>query len=111
MKGGDIVLTIIPQDDQQKKRPVLILKVLPGYNDLLVCAISTQLHQQVTGFDLLLEETHSAFAESGLRTTSLFRLGSIAVLSPAGIIGGIGFLRKDLYERLLQNLSNFLLKK
>jgi mRNA interferase MazF len=111
MKGGDIVLTVVPQDAQQKIRPVLILKILPKYNDLLVCAVSSQLHQQVPGFDLLLQETHGAFAESGLRTSSLFRLGGIAVVPPADIIGGVGFLRKDLYDRLLQNLSNFLLKK
>ncbi len=29
MKPGAIVLTIIPQDNQQKTRPVLILKILP----------------------------------------------------------------------------------
>ncbi|MCZ2460614.1 MAG: type II toxin-antitoxin system PemK/MazF family toxin [Chitinophagales bacterium] len=44
MKAGDIVLTKIPQDNQQKIRPVLILKVLPKYNDYLVCAVSSQLH-------------------------------------------------------------------
>jgi mRNA-degrading endonuclease toxin of MazEF toxin-antitoxin module len=42
MKPGDIVLTVIPQDDQQKRRPVLILKTLPKYGDFLVCAVSSQ---------------------------------------------------------------------
>ncbi len=36
MKPGAIVLTVIPQDNQQKTRPVLILKILPKYNDFLV---------------------------------------------------------------------------
>ncbi|HEX3934119.1 MAG TPA: type II toxin-antitoxin system PemK/MazF family toxin [Puia sp.] len=111
MKAADIVLTVIPQDNQQKKRPVLILKVLPKFNDLLVCAISSQLHQIVPDFDLLLEDTHNAFIDSGLKTTSIFRLGSIAVLSRSDIVGTIGFLRQDLYETLLRNLSDFLLNK
>ena len=54
MKSGAIVLTIIPQDNQQKTRPVLILKVLPKYNDFLVCAISSQLHQLIPNFDLII---------------------------------------------------------
>jgi hypothetical protein len=28
-----MALTVIPKDDQQKKSPVLILKILPKYND------------------------------------------------------------------------------
>lgn len=69
MKQGDIVLTIIPQDDQQKIRPVLILRIFPKYKDFLVCAVSSQLHQYITGFDLILENTHPAFINSGLRAT------------------------------------------
>lgn len=110
MKAADIVLTVIPQDDLQKKRPVLILKTLPKFNDLLVCAILSQVHQLVPDFDLLLEENHAAFSASGLKTTSIFRLGSLAVLPPSDIIGTIGSLRIDLYKRLLQNFADFLLK-
>jgi hypothetical protein len=36
MRPGAIVLTVIPQDNQQKKRPVLVLEILPKYNDFLV---------------------------------------------------------------------------
>ena len=80
MKAADIVLTTIPQDNQQKLRPVLILKILPKYNDLLVCAVSSQLHQLIPDFDLILEDTHPAFSDSGLRVSSIFRLGNLAVL-------------------------------
>ena len=109
MKPGDIVLTIIPQDGQQKKRPVLILKILPKYNDFLVCAISSQLSQYISGFDLILDEEHEAFKASNLKTSSVFRLSNLAVLSKHDIIGSIGSLKNDLHLKLLQNLANYLL--
>jgi mRNA interferase MazF len=38
MREGEIILANLPQaDDNFKLRPVLLLKQLPGYNDLLVC--------------------------------------------------------------------------
>jgi mRNA interferase MazF len=109
MKAGDIVLTVIPQDDQQKKRPVLILKILPKYGDYLVCAISSQLHQQIPKFDLVLDEKHDAFADTHLKTASVFRLASLAVLSKEDIIGSIGILRSDLHQQLLKSLAEYLL--
>jgi mRNA interferase MazF len=108
VRPGDIVLTIIPQDNKQKRRPVLILKILPRFNDLLVCAISSQMHQLVPNFDMELKETDTAFADSGLIKNSIIRLGSIAVLSTIDVVGTIGFLDKKLHRTLLQNLSNFL---
>ena len=81
MRPGDIVLTIIPQDDQQKRRPVLVLKIFPKYKDLLVCAVSSQLHQYIPDFDLMLDEKHDAFYLTNLKVSSVFRLSNLAVLS------------------------------
>lgn len=109
MKTGDIVLTIIPQDSLQKRRPVLILKVLPKYKDFLVCAVSSQLHQYIDGFDLMLNDSHAAFAACGLKQSSIFRLSNLAVLSTENIIGSIGYLQKDLHLKLLKTLAGYLL--
>lgn len=109
MRSGDIVLTVIPQDEQQKIRPVLILKILPKYNDLLVCAVSSQLHQHIPDFDIILENTDQAFASSGLKITSVFRLANLAVLPKEDIIGTIGFLQKELHEKLLKTLADYLI--
>ena len=50
MKPGDVVLTPIRQTDGvTKNRPALLLREMPAYRDLLVCGISTQLHQEVKG--------------------------------------------------------------
>jgi mRNA interferase MazF len=57
MKEGDIVLTSILQADGQKKnRPALFLREMPPFNDLLVCGISTQIHQEVAGFDEIVSQ-------------------------------------------------------
>jgi mRNA interferase MazF len=45
MKEGEIILaSIITSDGKFKKRPALILKILPKYGDLLLCGVSTQIH-------------------------------------------------------------------
>ena len=52
MKEGDIVLALLPQTDGRGKfRPAVLLRRMPGFGDLLVCGISTQLRQQVADFD------------------------------------------------------------
>jgi mRNA interferase MazF len=69
MKPGDVVLTPIPQADGAiKNRPALILREMPACRDLLVCGISTQLHQEVKGFDELISSSDPDFAASGLKS-------------------------------------------
>jgi len=52
MQEADVILTSLPQADGTiKNRPAIILRKLPPYGDFRVCGISTQLHQQVLGFD------------------------------------------------------------
>jgi mRNA interferase MazF len=44
MKNGNIVLIPLPQSDGAiKRRPALLLKQMPPFNDWLLCGISTQL--------------------------------------------------------------------
>ncbi len=43
MKEGDVILTPLPQSDGRiKNRPAVILRQMPGYNDVLVCGVSSQ---------------------------------------------------------------------
>lgn len=59
MKEGDVVLVPLPQADGRiKSRPAIVLRTMPPFADLLVCGISTQLHQEVAGFDDLLDPSH-----------------------------------------------------
>ena len=111
MKEGDIVLTPLPQSDGQiKNRPALFLRAMPPFNDALVCGISTQLQQQVAGFDEVVHREDVDFASSGLIADSLIRLGFLAVIPQKKIIGGIGAISISRHQRLLENLSGHLLK-
>ena len=111
MKASDIALTILPQDDKRKRRPVLILAQMPGFGDFLVCAISTQLHQFINGFDLGLEKNDSSFGDTGLLENSLIRLSNLAVIPSQDIVGVIGKLEIDKFNFLIKNLTTHLLKR
>jgi len=111
MKEGDVVLAPVPQaDGAVKNRPAIILREMPPYRDLLVCGISTQVHQQVRGFDDVIAPTDADFAASGLRSSSLIRLGFLTVLPRKGIIGAIGVISTARHRKLLQTLSDYLTK-
>jgi mRNA interferase MazF len=112
MKEGDIVLTPVPQaDGKLKNRPALILREMPPYRDLLVCGVSTQLHQYVKGFDEIISPTDADFASSGLLSESLIRLGFLAVVSRKSIAGSIGAISPERHKRLLKALSDYLIGK
>ena len=110
MKQGDVVLTPVPQfDGITKNRPAIFLREMPPYQDLLVCGVSTQLHQKVEGFDEIIWNTDPDFGLSGLRSTSLIRLGFLVVLPRSEIIYSIGSISSERHQRLLRALSNYLL--
>ena len=111
MNEGDIILTPVPQADRRvKSRPALVLRKMPGYGDLLVCGISTQLHQRIEGFDEIVAPSDADYASSGLRAASLIRLGFLAVVPRKNIIGSIGSISPERHTRLLRTLSTYLLQ-
>jgi mRNA interferase MazF len=81
---GQIVLFRFPQTDQQpgKFRPALVVRKLPGcHEDWLVSMISSQLIQEVTGFDETISREDPDFEDSGLKLASLIRVGRLAVVN------------------------------
>ena len=111
MKEGDVVLTPIPQADGiTKNRPAIILREMPPYRDFLVCGVSTQLVKEVKGFDDVISSDDEDFESTGLRSTSLVRLGFLAVLPSAHIIGAIGSISPARHRRLLKTLSDYLIQ-
>jgi len=112
MKEGNVVLTPVPQaDGTVKNRPAIVLREMPRFRDLLVCGVSTQLHQRVDGFDEIISPNDPDFATSGLLSESLIRLGFLAVLPRKSIPGTIGSISSDRHKRLLQTLSDYLVQK
>lgn len=109
MIEGDVALTVLPQvDGQRKSRPVVVLRKMPPFDDWLVCGISTQLHHAVEGFDDAVHVGHDDYAASGLKASSLIRLGFLAVLPEARLLGAIGTLAPQRHRRLLDRLCEHL---
>jgi mRNA interferase MazF len=109
MKEGDIVLTSVPQaDGSTKSRPAILLREFPPYKDFLVCGVSTQLRQEVKGFDEIISPSDPDFASSGLKSESLIRLGFLAMLPRVKIAGSIGSISSERHRRVLKNLADYL---
>lgn len=73
--------------------------------------ISTQLQQQVAGFDEVVRRQDADFSNSGLAADSLIRLGFLAVIPQKKIIGSIGAIAAGRHQQLLKNLSLHLFKQ
>jgi mRNA interferase MazF len=109
MNEGDIALAPLPQANGQiKNRPVVLLRRLPPFGDFLVCGVSTQVHQRVAGFDEEIALADPDSANSGLKATSLIRLGFLAVLPDSALLGRIGSRSSARRLRLLSNLCRHL---
>ena len=112
MIPGDILLAALPQaNGPSKVRPVLFLREMRPYGDLLVCGITSKLHQQVVGFDELIETTDSEFNQTSLKSTSLIRLGYLSLLLPRDVAGIIGKISATRYRLLIQRLCAYLAKE
>lgn len=101
---------ITQADGKIKNRPVLILRIMPKYKDYLVCGISTQLNQYIKDFDEIISVQDSDFVPSGLVSSSVIRLGFLAILPKRKVIGLIGSISSRRHQLLLQNLSDNLIK-
>ncbi|MGV0023912.1 hypothetical protein [Phormidesmis priestleyi] len=94
-----------------KNRPVILLRIMPPFGDWLVCGVSTQLAQEVVGFDEVIGISDSDFSQSGLNAPSLVRLGFLAVLPRRNVAGAIGLISSERYERLMKRLSQYLVEQ
>jgi mRNA interferase MazF len=107
-KAGQIVLFKFPQTDLTtgKLRPALLLKQIDNrFGDWLTCMISTKTGQETLDLDNIIEATDLDFIESGLKSSSVFRVTRLAVISddiPIGIVGAISLAR---LTKIKQNLA------
>lgn len=81
MKEGDVLLAMLRQaDGSSKLRRVILLRIMPPFNDFLVCGVSTQRHLVAPKLDELIERRDADFSTSGLKSESLIRVGYLAIL-------------------------------
>ena len=110
MKEGDVVIVAIPQANGMiKNRPTIVLREMPPFQDMLVCGVSSQLHQEVKDFDETIAPTDDDFVASSLAGKSLIRLGFLTVVPQSQILGVIGSVSSTRHRRLLKKLSDYLI--
>lgn len=112
-KSGQIVLFPFPQANLAlgKTRPALLLGKLPGsYRDWLICMISSQMHQYIKGFDEMVDTSDPDFANSGLKASSVIRVGRLAVVEESILLGAVGEIDAERLKRIKKNLSDWLRK-
>ncbi len=109
MKPGDIILIKFPHTNLQegKYRPVLLISKIPGpFDDWLVCAITSQLKHEITGWDELIVEADGDFKSSGLKVSSLIRIGKLATVEESILEGQLGKISLKRLNKILKKLSN-----
>lgn len=114
LASGDIVLFRFPLTNQAagKRRPAVLLKKIPGQiGDWLVCMVSSRLHHEIQGLDLVIRPSDSAFTMTGLRKESLIRVTRLAVVDEGIFEGKIGKLPDDFLSLLQERLTDWLLTR
>jgi mRNA interferase MazF len=108
---GDSVLARFPFTDGSgaKLRPVLVLANVPGpHDDYLALFISSQVRVAVPSVDLVLDRNAPSFPVTGLKVPSVFRVGKVATLSAALIVGRLGVLPEPLLSDVVRRLVGLL---
>lgn len=110
MKAGDIALSQLQQaDGRLKTRPVLVLTRMPPFSDHLVCALSSKLQHECIDFDEVIAAGDDDFPESGLKVSSLIRLGMVATIPSSSMLGILGRVSGERLNRLMSRLARHLM--
>ena len=111
MKPGDVVFALMPQADTElKARPSIVLKVIPPFDDLMVCGVTSRLRNYTPLLDELILSNDDDFASSGLEKDSMIRLGYIITYPKWQLDEPVGKISVQRLNRLLERLSKFLVQ-
>jgi len=108
---GDILLFRFPQSDLGvgKLRPALLIKRIEGgFDDWLVCMISTQTRHQIQELEVVLTETMADFSKTGLKKESLVRTSRLAVVQSSVFYGKVGTLPAEPFEDIRTRLADWI---
>lgn len=109
MERGDIVLVRFPFTDLSgsKLRPALVVAFENKYGDVILAFISSGV-KETGNTDFVLKEGNGDFSKTGLKKTSVFKMGKLATLSKDLLSGKIGSVSPRLQEKLDEKLRKAL---
>ncbi len=70
--------------------------------------ISSQLSQQISEFDEVINEEDTDFKQSGLKTSSVIRISRLAVVNRNVLLGSIGNIGSERLNLIKNRLSDWL---
>jgi mRNA interferase MazF len=87
----------------------VLLGELPGpFDDWLVCMTSSQLHQEVSGFDEVIRDSDADFARSGLKVASVLRISRLAVVEGSVLMGAVGEISPERLHGMRVRLARWI---
>lgn len=109
MEEGRVVRVAFQQaDGRVKLRPAVVLKRLPVGPDLLVCAISSKLHREMPGVDIVVDDQHPDFNSMGLQHPALIRGAYLTTVPLRSVQDAIGSVGAATLQRILDQLAIYL---
>ena len=111
MKRGTMVLTPFPFTDLsgQKVRPALVVSRSdrPG-SDVVLAFITASRSHPLPTTDLLVEDSHPDFAQTGLKKSSVIKLDKLVTVETSVLLGELGELSSALLQQTDEKLRHAL---
>lgn len=104
------MLVRFPRADLEKGkyRPVLLISKFPGpFDDWLICAVTSQLKHENSGWDEVIKETDKDFNDSGLKVSSLIRIGKLATVEESILEGQLGKISSKRLNKIIRQLVDY----
>ena len=107
LRRGDIVLIPFPFTDlsSTKVRPGIVVSADSASDDVVVAFISSVVPPEEGAAEFVLKEADDGFAATGLKKTSVFKMGKLVTLERSVVLRRLGRARDDLQESLDRKLA------
>jgi len=102
---GKIVLIPFPFTDltATKLRPALVL--FEGERDVVVAFISSRVPRELAPTDVIVDEEHPEFKQTGFKVASVIKLDKVATITKDLILGEIGEIGVKLKKEINRQIS------
>jgi mRNA interferase MazF len=70
--------------------------------------ISSQIRHYISQFDEIIQEQDTDFAQSGLKSASVIRVGRLAVVEGRVLLGAVGHISPERLQRIKNHLAEWI---